>query len=404
MPVPTITTAEFEKRRDAILKSLKDSVGLIFSGDGGHDLRGGGKPDPTFEYLTGITDEAGAALLLDPLNPIASKRATVFLRPLDPEIEKWDGARDFIDSKLVKKLGIKSLARTNRLPMMLAAAAKKSKKLACLHGFASHTQPISSDLEVFQKVAQRIPGVSIVDRTELPARMRAIKSSAEQACIKEAGRITAFGFDAVLKNMMPGMNEFEVQEMLEHAYRSNGSRGPAYNTIAGSGFNGTVLHYGANDQTMADGDLIVIDSGCEFRGYAADVTRTFPVNGTFTKRQREIYSIVLKALDASIAKVKAGATMAQVDKASRDIITKAGYGDYFIHGIGHHLGLEVHDITPDGPLKSGSVITVEPGIYLPEENLGVRIEDDIVVTRDGSKNLTRSIPRTIAQIEKAMSR
>ena len=404
MPVPTIATTEFEKRRESILKSLKDSVGLIFSGDGGHDLRGGWKPDPTFEYLTGITDEAGAALLLDPLNPIASKRATVFLKPLDPEIEKWDGARDFIDSKLVKKLGIKSLARTNRLPMMLAAAAKKSKKLACLHGFANHTQPVSPDLEVFQKVAQRIPGMSIVDRTELPARMRAIKSSAEQACIKEAGRITAFGFDSVLKNMTPGMNEFEVQEMLEHAYRSNGSRGPAYNTIAGSGFNGTVLHYGANDQTMADGDLIVIDSGCEFSGYASDVTRTFPVNGTFTKRQREIYSIVLKALDASIAKVKAGATMAQIDKASRDIITKAGYGDYFIHGIGHHLGLEVHDITPDGPLKTGSVITVEPGIYLPEENLGVRIEDDIVVTRDGSKNLTRSIPRTISQIEKAMAR
>ena len=404
MPAPTITTAEFEKRRETMLKSLKDSVGLIFSGDGGHDLRGGWKPAPTFEYLTGITDEGGAALLLDPLNPIASKRATVFLRPLDPEIEKWDGARDFIDSKLVKKLGIKSLARTNRLPMMLAAAAKRSKKLACLHAFAHHTQPVSMDLDVFQKVVQRIPGVTIVDRTELPARMRAIKSTAEQACIKEAGRITTFGFDAVLKNMKPGMNEFDVQEMLEHGYRSNGSRGPAYNTIAGSGFNGTVLHYGANDQMMADGDLIVIDSAAEFHGYAADVTRTFPVNGTFTKRQREIYSIVLKALDASIAKVKAGATMAQVDKASRDIITKAGYGDYFIHGIGHHLGLEVHDITPDGPLKTGAVITVEPGIYLPEENLGVRIEDDIIVTRDGSKNLTKSIPRTIAQVEKAMAR
>jgi len=404
MPAPTITTVEFEKRRDALLKSLKDTVGLIFAGDGGHDLRGGWKPDPTFEYLTGITNEPGAAILLDPLNPIASKRATVFLRPLDPEIEKWDGARDFIDSKLVKKLGIRSLARTNRLPMMLAAAAKKSKKLACLHGFAQHTQPVSADLDVFQKVTQRIPGVSIVDRTELPARMRAIKSPAEQACIKEAGRITAIGFDRVLEIMKPGMNEFEIQETLEHAYRSNGSRGPAYNTIAGSGFNGTVLHYGANDQEMADGDLIVIDSGCEYQGYAADVTRTYPVNGTFTKRQREIYTIVLKALDASIAKVKAGATMAQVDKASRDIITKAGYGDYFIHGIGHHLGLEVHDITPDGPLKSGSVITVEPGIYLPEENLGIRIEDDIVVTRDGSRNLTKSIPRTIAQIEKAMAR
>jgi Xaa-Pro aminopeptidase len=147
----------------------------------------------------------------------------------------------------------------------------------------------------------------------------------------------------------------------------------------------------------------VIDSGADFGGYTADVTRTIPASGRFTERQREIYELVLRALKASTKAVKAGCTFAQIDKASRDIITKAGYGDRFFHGIGHHLGLEVHDITPKGPLKAGAVITIEPGIYLPDENFGVRIEDDVVVTREGCVNLTGGIPKSVAAIEKAMA-
>ena len=397
-----ISTSEYEKRRQGVLKGLKDSIGLVFAGDGGAELHGSWRPNPNFEYLTGITDEPCAAILLDPLQKIPSKQVTLFLRPLNPELEKWDGARDFIDSKLVARYGIKSIFRIGRLPLALNAAARTAKKLACLQAFANHDHPVSQDLEVFTKVSQRIPGVSIVDKTDILAKLRAVKSASEQACIREAGRITSLGFESVLRNMKPGMNEFDIQETLEHAYRSNGSRGPAYNTIAGGGFNGTVLHYGANEQELKDGDLIVIDSGADYRGYAADVTRTYPVNGRFTKRQKEIYSIVLKALDASIAKVRAGCTFHQIDKAARDIITKAGYGDYFFHGIGHHLGLEVHDITPDQPLKKGAVITVEPGIYIADECLGVRIEDDVVVTKDGCINLTKSIPRSIAGIQKMM--
>lgn len=401
---PEIPVSEFQKRREKVLKALKDSVGLVFAGEGGAELHGAWRPDANFEYLTGITDEAGACLLLDPGNPVASKRCTLFLRPLDPEVEKWDGARDFIDSKLVARYGISSIFRTGRMPLVLKEAARRSGRLACLHAFTTHVAPVSPDLGVFQKVAQRVPGVSIVDRTDLLAKLRSVKSAAERDCMKEAVRISAIGYEQVLKTMRPGMTEFDVQETLEHAYRANGSRGPAYNTIAGAGFNGTVLHYGANDQELRDGDLIVIDSGADYRGYAADVTRTYPVNGRFTDRQREIYSIVLRALEASIRKVKAGCTFQQIDKASRDIIKKAGYGDHFIHGIGHHLGIEVHDITPEGPLKEGAVITIEPGIYLPEEKLGVRIEDDIVVTRTGSINLSRSIPKSIPAIEKAMAR
>ena len=382
---------------------MKNSIGIVFAGDGGGDLLGKWRPDPNFEYLTGILDEPGAAILFDPLHKVPSKRAVLFLRPLNPEVESWDGIRDPINSKLVNKYGIKTIFRTSRIPFIMNIAAKKAKRLACLHSLATYNQPVSPDLAVFRKVCERIPGVTIEDHSELLAKMRAVKSAGERACIKEAVRISAGGYQQVLETMKPGMNEFDIQETLEHEYRASGSRGPAYNTIAGSGFNGTVLHYGANDQPLQDGDLIVIDSGADYKGYAADVTRTYPVNGKFTKRQKEIYSIVLKALEVSIRKVKAGCTFEQLDKAARDVIKKAGYGDYFRHGIGHHLGLEVHDITPDEPLKAGAVITIEPGIYLPDENIGVRIEDDIVVTKTGHTNLSASIPKTIASIEQAMS-
>jgi Xaa-Pro aminopeptidase len=220
--------------------------------------------------------------------------------------------------------------------------------------------------------------------------------------MRQAIDITARGYEAALKTIRPGLTEFDVQEAIEHAYRTNGARGTAYRTIAGTGFNATVLHYHANDQPLADGDLICIDSGSEYLGYASDITRTFPVNGKFTPRQKEIYEIVLKAELAAIAVAKAGATFAQIDKAARDIIVKAGFGDSFIHGIGHHLGLEVHDITPAGPLPEGAVITIEPGIYLPDERIGIRIEDDILIGKGKSTVLSAMIPKTVTEIEKAM--
>lgn len=400
---PPIRLAEYANRRSRMLKALKDSVGIVFAGAGGDELHGKWRPDPNFEYLTGIVDEPGAAVLFDPKHEVPDKRVVLFLRPLDPETEKWDGARNFIDSKLVAKYSIKAIFRANRIPWIMNIATRRTKKLACLHPFTHHDQPVSPDLAIFRKICERIPGTTIEDRTDLLTKMRSVKSSSEHSCIKEAVRISAAGYHQVLQTMKPGMNEFDIQELLEHTYRANGSRGPAYNTIAGSGFNSTVLHYAANDKELQKGDLIVIDSGADYCGYAADVTRTYPVNGKFSKRQKEIYSIVLKALEASIRSVKAGCTFAQIDKAARNVIKKAGYVDYFIHGIGHHLGLEVHDATPDGPLKAGAVITIEPGIYIPEEKIGVRLEDDVIVTRTGCTNLSAPISKSITAIEAAMS-
>ena len=404
MPIESIPLNEYESRRKKLLTSLKRAAALVFAGSQTNPLTDEYRPHPHFEYFTGIVDEPNAVLLLDPSNVIEARRTMLFLSPLNPEVDKWDGYRSEINKALRDSIGIQTIFRTDALGRWLTAAVKRSKRVACLHPFADYNHAVTPDLEVFRKVAQRIPGVMIDDHTETIATMRAVKSRHEIAMIQRAIDITAAGYEAMFKGVRPGMNEFDVQELLEHGYRSHGSRGPAYGTIAGAGLNSTVLHYQANDQTIAKHDLICIDSAARFGGYGADITRTIPANGRFTKRQREIYEIVLKAELAAIRAVKPGVTFARIDKAARDIITKAGYGDYFIHGIGHHLGLETHDITPDAPLRQGAVITIEPGIYIPQEKLGIRIEDNILITRDGAKNLSTKIPKTIAAVEKAMKR
>ncbi|MFG0283883.1 MAG: M24 family metallopeptidase, partial [Phycisphaerales bacterium JB039] len=167
--------------------------------------------------------------------------------------------------------------------------------------------------------------------------------------------------------------------------------------------NGTVLHYMANDGVCADGQVVLIDCGALYDGYAADVTRVFPVSGKFTKEQAEQYDIVLRAQEAAIRAIKPGAKIGDIDAAARAIIDKAGLGDSYIHGIGHQLGLEVHDVTPDGPLKEGMVVTIEPGAYVRETGIGVRIEDDVLVTKTGSRVLTSAIPKKVKDVEAAMA-
>ena len=401
---PAIALPEYAARRKKLLSSLKGAVGLIFAGTHQDPLNDDFHPHPHFEYFSGLVDEPGAMILFDPKNPVQSRRAILFLAPLNPEIEKWDGYRLEISKALRDKCGFDGIMRVDSLGRWLTPAVQRSKRLACLHPFAAFNQPVSPDLEMFRQVAERVPDVSIEDHTETPAKMRAAKSRAEVAMIQRAIDISAIGYESLMKSMRPGITEFDAQETIEHAYRANGSRGPGYGTIVGAGLNSTVLHYRHNNQRIEKGDLICIDSGALCGGYRADITRTIPATGKFSKRQREIYDIVLKAELAAIKVVKPGATFGQIDKAARDIINKAGFGDYFIHGIGHHLGLETHDITPNEPLREGAVITVEPGIYIPDEKLGVRIEDDVVVTKTGCRNLSTKIPKRADEIEKIMKR
>jgi Xaa-Pro aminopeptidase len=399
--VECIQPAEFASRRDRILQTLDNAVGLVMAGDLGHG-DGVFRPNADFEYLTGVTDESGAMLLLDPTNPVETRRSMLFLKPLNRERERWDGYRPEISASLREALGIEAIFRTDTLPRTLNTAVRRSRRMACLHTPSVYTQRVSLDLTIFRKVAERIPGAAIEDRTESLATMRSVKSPQEVALIQHAIDITSVGFEAMMRFAGPGVGEYEVQESIEHAYRGQGSRSSAFATIVGSGINSTVLHYVANNQTLTDGDLVCVDSGAVFGGYAADVTRTVPVSGRFSKRQREIYELVLEAETAAIEAIKPGVTFAELDDAARSVIIGAGYGDYFIHSIGHHLGLETHDATPDGPLQAGAVVTIEPGIYIPDEKIGVRIEDDVLVTETGSKNLSAGIPKSLADVEEAM--
>jgi Xaa-Pro aminopeptidase len=409
MPAATLDSiplAEFAHRRARLLKTLKNAVSLLFAGD--HDPHSDSpfRPHRHFEYLTGVTDEPGAIALLDPANPVEARRAMLFLKPLNPELEKWDGYRLEITGALRAKTGFQAIFRHDKLGLMLNEAARRCKRLAILHPPAMYTASISPDLEVFRKVAERVPGCVIEDRSDEVPQMRCVKSKNEVAMIRRACDITARGFAAALASLRPGMNEFDLQEVVEHAYRTAGARSLAFPSIAGSGVNSTVLHYRANAKPIEDGDMVCLDSGAKWAGYSADVTRTLPANGRFTPRQREVYEVVLKAQLAAIKAVKPGARNSQVDAAARKVITDAGFGDYFIHGIGHHLGLDTHDATPlgDQPLKVGAIMTIEPGIYIPHEKLGVRIEDDVLVTARGNDVLTRAIPKSIADIERAMAR
>lgn len=400
---PTIERSEFASRRARVLKALEGSVGLVFAGDADPHLMHPYRPHAHFEYLSGVTDEPGAAILFDPSHPQPSKRITLMLRPLNPEVEKWDGFRHELGSALRDRLGFETVVRTGMLSRLLLEGARRTKQLACLMPLSAHTSPVSQDLEVFRRSAERIPGCSIVDRSQVIALMRAAKSDAEVACIRHAGEITAAGFDTVLRSLAPGLNEFAVQSTIEQAYRDHGARQLAFRTIAGGGLNATVLHYHANDQELRDGDLMVLDSGARWQGYSADVTRTYPVNGRFSKRQREVYDVVLAAQIAAIRACRPGRSLLDIDVAARTVIDKAGLGDFFIHGIGHHLGLETHDVSPDAPLPEGAVVTIEPGVYIPAEHLGVRIEDDVVVSKKGAVVLTPSIVKDPDEIERIMA-
>jgi len=404
MSQQVITVKEYQARRDRVLRALRGAVGVVLAGDGAPPLQGFWQPNVHFEYLTGIKDEPGAAILFDPGSEDPKRRMILLLKPLNPEMEAWDGYRDPIGRVLKERTGFETVLRVGHLARLLTDAARRRGRLACLHPFAVYEAPVSPDLALFRKVVERVPGVKIEDMTDVLNSLRAIKSKVEVALLESAIEATAAGFEAVTRMLKPGVGEQDVQRTLERAFVAKGASGPAYNTIAGSGRNATVLHYMVNKAQVKAGELMVIDAGASFGGYAADITRTYPASGAFTREQRDLYDVVLRAQEAAIRAVKPGVHMWQVEAASRGVIEKAGHGDRFIHGIGHQLGMEVHDVTPDGPLKAGMVVTIEPGIYFSDTNIGIRIEDDILVTAKGGRNLSALIPKSVRGIEAAMSR
>lgn len=393
---------EFVQRRERVQRALKGAVGLVFAGGGAAPHRAEWLPDLNFYYLTGMRHEAEACVLFDGGNPDPRRRCVLFLRPVDTEADAWHGFREPISASLRESTGFETVMRMGSLPTMLGIAAGRAKRLACLHPFSTHTAPVSPDLEVFQKLAQRMPGTAIEDRSTLITSMRLVKSAAELKLMRRAAEITAAGYAALMAELKPGMTERVAQQVLESAYVEHGAHRVAYSSIVAGGPRACVLHYTNNDRALNEGDLLLIDSGAEYGGYAADVTRVLPVSGRFTDRQREVYDLVLRAQRAAIKRTGPGVAMFDIDAAARDIITAAGHGDAFNHGIGHHLGLSVHDPRSEAPLEPGAVITIEPGVYLTGEGIGVRIEDDVLVTAKGFRVLTDQIPKDADDIEAAM--
>ena len=387
-----ISLAEYVARRERVLEGLNGAAGVVFAGEGGPPLLGRWTANKHFIYLTGITNEPGAAVVFDPTAPDPSKRITLLLKSRDPEREHWDGYREPLNQALKDKTGFTSIGRSGGLAGALTNAARRGRRFACLHPYSVYPGAVSPDLAAFRQVTERVPGVSIEDKTQLLIELRSIKSEAELALMQNAVAATVDGYKAALAAIRPGVNERVVAEALENEFRKHGGE-HAYNPIVGGGLNATVLHYMDNDQILRDGDLVLIDAGASFAGYAADVTRTYPVSGKFTDEQQYLYNLVLESELAGIAASRAGTAMWEVDRAARAVFEKAGMPDCYTYGVGHGLGLDVHDALPDGVLKPGMVITIEPGLYLADKALGIRIEDDILITDGDPVNLTAAIPK-----------
>jgi Xaa-Pro aminopeptidase len=270
-----------------------------------------------------------------------------------------------------------------------------------------------ADKEMKKAFEKAHPGIKMKPAGTLLAKLRQIKTEDELAAISKAIAMTKDGIESAMRSCKPGMFEYEVQAVIEYEATRQGADGMGFASIIGGGKNSLIPHYFDNNCMLSNGDLLVMDVGADYCGYSADVTRTIPVSGRFTKEQAIVYIVVLDVQKSLIAMVKPGITFVSIDKKAEDLIRAAGYGDYILHGVTHTVGLNVHDAMAGDTLRPGMVITIEPGIYIqgddtvqPEgrKGFGIRIEDDVLVTEKGHDVLSAGIPRELADIEKHMQR
>ena len=356
----------------------------------------------TFFYLTELETQDAWLLIV-----AGGEAATtvLFLPPRTPSQERWTGLRLGPDSTAARLSGIGRVLPTDSLDRMLAALFRASGPIYAPLDVTTRDEPRLKEL-VFS-------GRDVRNLRPLVDSMRLLKDADEIARMRKAIDISAAGHIAAMQAARPGVWEYELEAALEAAFRRNGADRLGYPSIVGSGPNSTTLHYDVNRRQTRDGDLVVVDAGAEWGQYTADVTRTFPVNGKFTPRQRAIYDLVLATQQTAFDSTRPGATVAQLNRIAREYLrahsgTLCGAQScdgYFIHGLGHWLGMDVHDVGDYGtPLKPGMVLTLEPGIYLPAESLGVRIEDNVLVTATGAEWLSAKAPKTTVEIERLMSR
>ena len=393
------------------------------------------RQDSDFYYLTGFREPESIAVVA-PSHP--EHKYVLFVRPRDPEQEVWTGRRAGVEG--AKELYGADAAYT--------FDEFKQKLGELINGASNVYYRLGTHADLDDLLVKRIGWMRarsrhyrapdrITDPGALLHEMRLVKNEEEIALMQRAADIAAEAHLEAMKAARPGVKEYELEALIEYVFRRAGATAPAYNTIVGGGANATVLHYTDNDAELKDGDLLLIDAGAEYRGYASDITRTFPVNGRFTAAQREVYEVVLATQAACVEMVRPGVTMEELfGRAARmltegmvrlgllagdveKLVEEKTYKRFFMHGLGHFLGMDVHDVgryQRDGkarPLEPGMVITVEPGLYIAEtaENvpdkyrgIGIRIEDDVLVTPEGRRVLTDKVPKRIEEIERLMAR
>jgi Xaa-Pro aminopeptidase len=395
----------YRERRARLGAHLKSGVAVVFAAKD-IDEDDEKRQDADFAYLTGLTREDHAVLLLV---PGAADREVLLLKPRHDETDRWESYRGGLPSRAIEvRTGFDEVKRVDHLPFYALRYAREShdRALSLLVGASTLDGPEPQDLELLHKIAARLPNAQIVDATGELRAMRMSKEPRELEKITRASDVTVAAHLEGWRVGKPGMREWDVKRTIEDAFRKSGARHFAYGSIVGSGPDGCVLHYPSDDRMIADGDLVLVDAGAEIDHYATDVTRTFPASGKFTPEQRAVYDVVLRAQKAAMAAVHAGVTWHELEAIAKKVIGEAGYYDFYIHGLGHHVGLEVHDVggaTYLEPIPENAVITIEPGIYIPQKHMGIRIEDTIVVTKTGYRNLSEKLPREPDEIEKWMA-
>ena len=392
------------------------------------------RQDSDFFYLTGFEEPDAIAVM----KPGETHEYALFVRPRDPEREIWDGRRAGVEGAK-SEFGAQEALPIDKFNEKLPEILNDTEILYYRLG-------VNRDLDdkIIREIARMRslnrkpihPPETIIDPATIVHELRVIKSPEELEIMQRAADIAAEAHCEAMKAVHPGMREYEVEALIEQIFRRHGAAAPAYTSIVGAGANATVLHYINNDGELRDGELLLVDAGAEYKGYASDITRTFPINGRYSKAQREIYDLVLKAQMSCVDMVRPGVTHEQLKQHSIEVLTEGmvelgllqgepaqlikdkKYEKFYMHGLGHMLGIDVHDVgryyygKESRALEPGVVMTVEPGIYVapdtkdvPEQYLGigVRIEDDVLCTNNGPRVLTSKVPKQAEEIEALMS-
>ncbi|TWD37461.1 Xaa-Pro aminopeptidase [Pantoea sp. SJZ147] len=434
-----ISLESFQQRRQALLaKMVPGSAALIFaapevtrSNDSEYPFR----QNSDFWYFTGFNEPQALLVLIK--SDENHNHSVLFNRVRDLTAEIWFGRRLGQDAAPAK-LGVDRALPWNDIGEQLHLLLNGLDEVYHAQGqYAEADKLVFSALDKLrQGFRQNLSApASLTDWRPWVHEMRLFKSPEEIALLRRAGEISALAHTRAMQACRPGLFEYHLEGEIHHEFNRHGARFPSYNTIVGSGENGCILHYTENECEMQDGDLVLIDAGCELQGYAGDITRTFPVNGKFSPPQRAIYNIVLKSLETALARFRPGVSIREVnDDVVRIMVTglvelgvmqgevdaliaEDAHRKFFMHGLGHWLGLDVHDVghygTPsrDRILEPGMVITVEPGLYIAPDadvpveyrGIGIRIEDDIVITENGNENLTDSVVKDPDAIEALMA-